>query len=235
LFDKEAFEAYVKAAGRESNFNTMLQYWKDMKQQTARSGRGRQSQHDDCRHRETIAMVDSLQASEKCLKAIWDHVTNVSSTTVNSYDAGHSSDLTCTKTRYEYKADRRGRAYAATPSYQSMSRSLRYAVAPGIIEDWDMEAAQWTLLSHLIRALDVEIAPESMQFKIIHEYAAGPAAMLERFTQSIGVDAKQTLLAILNGGTIPDAFQQVDGLLKLQEESRMLRWLACSCMPAAVQ
>ena len=172
------------------------------------------------------AMVEKLQreleVGRTCKPATYSH-------------AGRSYDLLEKEAVYDYKNRLRSRRYAVGASYQVLPRMMRRRVMPDCLLDFDIRAAQWMFLVQLIDRLGVVLPPGCEDFPFVRSYAEDSTGARKALQEQVGCDAKPLLLAMLNGGGIPEHFQQCKPLVQLRDESRLLRWLFSTAYPEGLE
>jgi len=134
---------------------------------------------------------------------------------------------------YTYKSNVRSRRYVTGVGYQRCARKVLAWAMPTSVEDWDIQACQFTLLSNLMNKLDFKLKVTSSDFHILHTCASSPDDMKRKYVPLFGPQAKHRMIAILNGGAIPTDHADNAELVALRRESRLMRWVACSVFPEA--
>ena len=233
LFDHLRFSKHWMSPTEHENRTTMVEHYRARIAALTRKGRlpvdARKCKDD------AIEAMGKLESHLVHMDKLYKELTLGQARTVVKYiEAGRSYELIRKSAVYEYKNDLRSRRYAVGSTYQVLPRAVRRKVMPECLIDYDIQAAQWTFLSQLLNRLKITFPPGVEGFNFIHAYAAAPYEVRKSLNTKAGRDVKPLLLAILNGGSIPDDLQDCRDLIQLRNESRMLRWLVASAYPAAV-
>ena len=132
--------------------------------------------------------------------------------------------------RYQYKLPGYGRRYSSLLSVQRCSNLIRAHALPVGTQDFDIVNAMTNFVVQAMRKLDL---PEWLPLKELSHwthYADHTTELREKMQAHLGVGAKRVIMSVAHGGAVPevndeDTHQWLKGL---SEESRLLRWIACS-------
>ena len=235
LFDADKFRSLLDAPGRDSNFQTLRGYYTAVVQENRRKGRGRESQDVLERRQDAekqLAKLDSIGNALESLRTTFGTVDAPGTATSLSSSQDYIKQIVV---KYSYRTTVRSRRYAGNTSYQMLPRSVRSAVAPQIIMDLDMQAAQWNIMLQIMQKLDVQLDVEAAKFPFLQKYTSDPSGVIESWESSLGGDAKSILLSIMNGAGVPNNVKEDPELISLYKESRIMIWVACHVFASGLE
>ena len=224
-YSHATFNSYVSGDKfRKGNVTTMLRAFDTYIKMNSRPGcQGQLTPLQKQQKAKYEDLKKGLSKYEDLLQAILEHV-------------GERESATLT---YRYTSDSHARRYVNGVASQCLARRhLQKLLVDNV--DIDIANAMFTIMVWLIDQLKpVQTSCSTMnkilEFDCWREVAKNRPAVLEKVVASMGisVDAKQVVVAIANGGALPEKLKDQEFFINLRRESILLRWIACSMLPEA--
>lgn len=230
LFDRTKISSHSRSEEQFGNLTCMADYFR--LRVAACSRKGRLPTEERKKKDDAQKMLDKLENYSKMVEKLHKELTRGRACKPAHYThAARVYDLLEKEAVYDYKNSLRSRRYTVGASYQALPRLMRRRVMPDCLLDFDIRAAQWAFMVQLVDRLGVVLPPGFEDFPFTRSYAKDSTAVRKALQEQIGCDAKPLLLAILNGGGLPDDLQHCKSLVQLRDESRLLRWLFSAVYP----
>eukprot|EP00969_Alexandrium_andersonii_P134421 5947138-Alexandrium_andersonii.AAC.1 len=184
LFDIRRVKDHASGDALAHNNDVLAQYYDAASCALGMSKRGKPSAAAKFQKK---AMED---AKAKCTSqaAAWG---SILASVAEGGSADRGAEVCSRRVSYAFKAAFRSRRYARGVAYQTMPRKLRRWAGPTYVQDWDIEASQFTILSWLVRKLEPCLGTGVVDFPFIHNYAADPTGVKQKYAGVLGVDCKQ--------------------------------------------
>ena len=232
IYDSLGLEDYLyKHSARASNVKVLISYFERLMTKFAKKGKPSKSDQE-----EKDKLMNSKQklelheeAAEKLLEFIKNQKPGASklSATQASQDL-LEANTTIARRKYIHKLDTRTRRYLQGPGAQTLSKTLLKIVCP-FGNDFDFNCSLFRCAVQLFDKLEVEL----FDLDAYRQVAADRDKVCTNILDLDIVTGKELLNAVAHGKLYPDKLPSKanEFLTKIKNESKMLRWLACSTRP----
>ena len=232
-------------ASRRNNAKLMQQYFEDELRACAEGKVGRKSAAKMSEIRRLESNIEKIKQHEKSLRSFLGSSTSSSKAgdarrrmtrKTPTLDEGHAEselpqdaeEFHSKQVQYHFGNDPkysvRSRRYASGDSAQAMSRRLQAQVLDGHTYDLDIRNCCSSLPRQIVAKLEPQ-PPLPDDDKLLEELARRRDSVISRLSVC-QADGKETLNAVMNGGTAPDNLKDHEDIKRLQKLSLYARWVA---------
>ena len=113
---------------------------------------------------------------------------------------------------------------------QACAQRIQSVLLPTTL-DLDVENCAFTIWHQLIQKLDPQPPMPPALWEVLESCALNRAKVCDDYLKFPECHGKKILLPVLQGASLPEAFEDNEFLKKLQKVSLYLRWLAMSALP----